>query len=326
MKNKKLLFIFIITILITSSLTFVVTYKMHDKIKDQRNSSSEKRELSFLHENINDIKKLKKLKDEPDAWYTNYHFVSHSGGGIQGKLYSNSLEAWNLSYENGNRVFDADLMFTTDGEIVLRHENNDNLELNEKRISESVFTITDTGCLEITTEDYPLTFKEFMNSKIYSKYTPLSLENMIDYMYDHKDLYVSVDSKDNVKKLYQKIYDTALAKNKQEILDRIIVSVYDQKSYKDIKKIYNFKNYNMRQYINNPQNYYELAKFCIENNIHVINISKKFITDNEIKLLEEKGIHVYVAVIDYISDLNYYKDKGASGVITNWLYESDWEI
>ena len=126
------------------------------------------------------------------------------GGGINGKLYSNSLEAWNLSYKNGNRVFDADLMFTTDGQVVLRHENSDNLELSEKIISKSAFKITDTGCLEIIIDDYPLTFEEFMDSKIYNKYTPISLEKMIDYMYEHKDLYISVDSKNNIKKIYKK--------------------------------------------------------------------------------------------------------------------------
>ena len=326
MKNKKTIIIVLIAIFLSSVLTFLVSYKWHDTIKRLRNSYVEKREVSFINENINDIKKLKTLKDEPDAWYTKYHFVSHAGGGINGKLYSNSLEAWNLSYENGNRVFDADLMLTTDGQVILRHENNDNLELNENIISKSVFSITDTGCLEITTDDYPLTFEEFMNSKIYGKFTPISLENMIDYMYEHKDLYISVDAKDGIKKIYKKLYDTAVAKDKVEILDRIIVNIYNKKLYKDLKKIYNFKNYNVRQYINNPQNYYELAKFCVKNDIHVINISKKFITADEIKVLSEKGIHVYVAVIDYLSDLNYYKDKGATGVITNWLYENDWEI
>ena len=79
------------------------------------------------------IEELAILDDEENAWYTKYQFISHAGGGIDGKLYSNSLEAWELSYSNGNRVFDSDMMFTKDGELVLRHENI-NLELDDTLI------------------------------------------------------------------------------------------------------------------------------------------------------------------------------------------------
>lgn len=253
-----------------------------------------------------------------------FHFSF--GGGIEGKIYSNSLEAWNLSYDNGNRIFDADLMFTTDGKIVLRHENSDNLELNDTIISKSKFKITDTGCLEIIIDNYPMSYADFMDSKIYSKYTPMSLEDMIDFMFEHKDLYVAVDSKDDVTTTYKYLKEKAYERNKADILDRIIVSVYNQKTYDEIRAIYNFKNYTIRQYVNEPHNFYELAEFCIKNSIHTINISKKYINNDEINILKEKGIHVYVAIADYISDMKYYKNKGASGVITNWLYESDWNL
>ena len=248
------------------------------------------------------------------------------GGGIDGKTYSNSLEAWNLSYEKGNRVFDADLMLTTDNKLVLRHENNDNLELNDTIISDSKIVITDTGNIERIIKNYPLSYSDFMKSKIYNKYTPMSLEDMIEFMYKHKDIYVAIDVKNNFELAYKYLYNYIIEKNIDEVLDRIIVSIYDDKSYKISKSIYNFKNYAIRQYANSPHNYYELAKYCIDNNIHVVNVTKKYITSDEIKILESKGIHVYVAVIDYISDLKYYKDKGASGVISNWLYEEDWKI
>ena len=80
MKNKKKIIIVLITIFLTSFLTFVITYKLHDTIKNIKNGFVEKRELKFLHENIDDIKKLRTLKDEANAWYMNYHFISHGGG------------------------------------------------------------------------------------------------------------------------------------------------------------------------------------------------------------------------------------------------------
>lgn len=54
--------------------------------------------------------------------FYDYNVIAHAGGGIDGHIYTDSLEAINNSYDNGARLFDIDLRFTSDIEIVLRHD------------------------------------------------------------------------------------------------------------------------------------------------------------------------------------------------------------
>ena len=54
--------------------------------------------------------------------FYDYNVIAHAGGGIDGHIYTDSLEAINNSYDNGARLFDIDLRFTSDLEIVLRHD------------------------------------------------------------------------------------------------------------------------------------------------------------------------------------------------------------
>ena len=147
---------------------------------------------------------------------------------------------------------------------------------------------------------------------------------MIDYLDEHKDLYIIPDMKDNISKSYSYLVSEAKKMNKENVLEQIIVSVYDIDSYKKVKKIYNFNNFMLRQHKIDPQNYYELVSFMVNNNIHALNVSQWFMDDEEIIKIKNKGIHIYVAVIDYVSDMEYYKNLGADGAVSNSLYESDW--
>lgn len=48
-------------------------------------------------------------------------FVAHALGGIDGVVYSNSLEAFEQNYADGRRWFEVDLTLTSDGELALFH-------------------------------------------------------------------------------------------------------------------------------------------------------------------------------------------------------------
>ena len=170
-----------------------------------------------------------------------------------------------------------------------------------------------------------MSYDEYMSKKIYNKYTPLSCENLIDYMVEHPDLYISVDMKDDKYKSFKYFVDLVKSKHADSILDRIIINMYDESELKAINSVYQFKNIVMRQHAVHPLNYYEMLELCVKYNIHVVNISQIFMSDEEIKMMKEMGIHIYVAVVDYISDMQYYQYLGADGAVTDYLYESDWK-
>ena len=240
-------------------------------------------------------------------------------------MYTNCLESWNNSYEKGNRVFDADMAFTSDGHLVLRHEWSDGLEVNGKSMESGIWWTDDNGMYRNSTTTEVMTYKEFMETKEFQKYTTMSCEDMLCYMNDHVDLYVTVDMKDDPETAYKYLVEQAGSLGYGNVLDRIIVNIYDYEMYDKIMNIYKFKNVTARQHKVSPNNYYELIRFCVKHDIHVVNVSRCFMKDNEIGLFKEYGIHVYTAVVDYVSDMQNYVDLGASGAVTNWLYETDWK-
>ena len=303
--------------------------KVYGVIKEVKESIHRELEYYTMHKKMVDISELPALSDENDAWYTKYHFIAHAGGGVEGRIYTNSLEAWENSYQKGNRVFDADMAFTSDGEMVLRHEWDENLELDNYSMREGSHYIDEfnghTQYIYKMPEKKQVSYEEFMKSRIFYKYTPMSCDDMIRFMKKHDDLYVACDMKGDMKKAYQYLVKKAYELSSESILDRIIVNIYDHESYDSILEIYPFKNVTVRQHYWCSNNYYELVDFCLRNNIHVVNISSYYMEDEGVELLMTKGIHVYVAVVDYISDMNDYYRLGADGAVTNWLYEDDWK-
>jgi glycerophosphoryl diester phosphodiesterase len=326
MKRMKMkgIIIFLMGAIIGLLVAFLYV-KLMPEFKTRISRENEYREM---HQKIFDLSTLENLIDEEDTWYTKHHFISHSGGAINGKYYTNSLEAWDDSYKKGNRVFDADISVTTDGKFVLRHEWNDNLELGSNNIHDSAMQIDRNGQIHYTTqEDQVLSLDQFMKAQIHYIYSPLTCDDMLSYMDDHKDLYISCDTKGNMLDIYSYLVKRATALRIKEVLDRIIVNVYNEREYFDLKKanVYDFKNFTVRQHFGRAHNYFQLAKFCLENNIHVVNLSKCYVEDEGVQLLLSKGIHVYVAVEDYISDMQTHYKLGITGAVSNWLHESDWD-
>lgn len=297
-------------------------------VKKTESAINRKVEYCSMHKETVQLDEKLTLLDEEDAWYTKYHFISHAGGGQNGRTYTNSLESWENSYGMGNRVFDADMAFTSDGILVLRHSWIDNLEQGDCSMKDSYHIVDENGQmqhLDVTSDDEPVSYMEFMGRKIYYSYTPMSCEDMIRFMDEHKDLYVACDMKDDMRQSYQYIVDKSNELSKNDILDRIIVNLYDYESYDKIMDIYPFKSVTMRQHYVHPNNYYEMIDFCLTHDIHVVNLSSCYVEDYGVQLLRSRGIHVYVAIADYISDMKDYYVLGADGAVTNWLYEDDWK-
>ncbi len=260
----------------------------------------------YRNEEIIKLETIAPISNKKD-WYTDYSIIAHSGGGIDDKTYTNSKEAWEYSYNNGTRIFDADLSFTSDQKLVLRHEWYDDLE--QPNISE---------------EEIP-SYEEFMSTLIFQKYTPMSAYDMLCFMESHDDCYVACDFKNEIGGVKSLI---ALVKeyDMEQVMDRIIISFYDYEDYFEIKQLYNFENWAIRQYENSPHNYYELAKFCVENDIPVCMVKTAYLDEGDnIQVLTDKGIQVWAAVVNDIDKAKDYKEMGVTGFVSDFIYEKDIE-
>lgn len=277
-------------------------------VREHRNFLPGKFWKWVAHRRKADLKDLQPLETNGNEWYAKYHFIAHNGGGIDGKTGTDSREAWELSYRRGVRIIDADLSFTTDNHLVLRHSwTNDDLE-----------------------QDYfpnVPTLEQFKAALILKKYHPITVEDMINFMASHDDVYVAADSKVSPTKIYSVLVETAKRMNAEEVLSRIIVSLYSTKDIDRVKAVYPFKNFALRQY-GWQHNWYELAEFCVKNDIHAVNIFD-FVIDADpegVKILTSKGIHIFAAIINSLRQLQGYKDLGVTGAVSDYLNESDWGL
>lgn len=329
MKRKIAIFLVLsgLFCVVTGKLYLRIEPKIHNKIIQMKENHQREKERRMMHEPRVNVDGLPALKDELDAWYTKYHVIGHGGGGIDGRTYTNSLEAWNYAYSRGNRVMDADLRFTTDEELVLLHSWYDNLEQTPSPMLGSKTWMDKNGHVQYVQNGASKTdFKTFMSRKIYRLYTPMSCEIMLRYMQTHPDLYVAADMKDDVLRSYRYIVDKARELQMDNVLNRIIINVYDYSMYDKVMQIYPFSNTTIRQFYGHPNNYYELTEFCLTHNIHVVNVSACYAEDEGIKLLQNKGIHVMVAVVDYISDMQEFRKLGFTGCVSNFLYEDIYHL
>ena len=260
-----------------------------------------------MHRPNSDISGLQAFISTGDEWFSKYHFIAHNGGIVQGRAKSDSREAWELSYSRGIRIIDADLAFTSDNHLVLRHSWADDLEQAYYPSQPSL--------------------QEFTGTLIFMKYHSMTAEDMINFMLSHDDLYVAADCKDDPVKIYSALVQTAQTMNAEEVLDRIIVSLYRTADVDRVKSVYPFKHFVLRQY-GWLHNWYSLAEFCLKNDVHVVNIFN-FVIDADpegVKILTSKGIRVYAAVVNSLKQMQAYKDLGIFGAVSDSLSEEDWEL
>jgi len=255
----------------------------------------------FVATRLNTYKNIEK---NDQAWFSKYNIIAHSGGGIDGFVKTNSKEAWLNEYNNGTRIFDADLSFTSDDVIVLRHEWSD--DLGQNNIS----------------EDRIPDYSEFMQTLIFNKYHPISIFDLIDFMNDHTDVYVACDFKDGIE-ILEKLISTFKENHCTGLFDRIIVSLYDYEDYFKAKELYDFKNYAIRQYEDFPHNYYELCAFCLKERIPICMVTNNYIKEKDrFRILTKRGITVFVATVNDLKKYKRYKAKGISGIVSDWLTQN----
>ena len=145
--------------------------------------------------------------DKPYPFYNDelakQYLIAHAGGAIDGKVYTNSREAIEGSIKAGRKYVEIDLIKTSDGEYIAGHD--------WERINEM------TG----RKGDKPLSKQEFLSSKLYGKYTPMSIDDVAELMEKYPDWIMVVD----------KIRDLDYLHKHLPYHDRMIVQVFALHNY-----------------------------------------------------------------------------------------------
>jgi len=104
-------------------------------------------------------------------------FIAHAGGKIDDFNYTNSLEALNNSYKNGLKLFELDIIKTSDGHFVAAHD---------WKHWKSIVNYPNK-------DEQPVSINEFMKYKIHNKYTPIGINQINNWFLEHKDAILVTD-------------------------------------------------------------------------------------------------------------------------------------
>jgi glycerophosphoryl diester phosphodiesterase len=125
--------------------------------------------------------------------------VAHGLGGIDSLIYTNSLEAFELNYRRGFRVFEADLGVSSDGHVVAVHD-----------------WATPSRLPGIVGQP---TLDRFRNARVYGRFTPLEASSLVLLLARYRDARVLLDFKADPATILRALSN---ATTDTTVLDRLI--------------------------------------------------------------------------------------------------------
>ena len=128
-------------------------------------------------------------------------FIGHAGWGVESHKYLNSQQGWISGYKKGIRLFESDLMKTSDGVLVGIHNWDE-----WKRQTGNTSTIKVPN------------YKLVKDSLIFGKFKTVDAEFIRRFLAEHQDVRLVTDKLDDYKALLDQIGNT----------DRVLVEVFNE--------------------------------------------------------------------------------------------------
>lgn len=240
-------------------------------------------------------------------WVQENPLIAHAFGGVErdGEVYeyTNSLEAFEDNYAEGMRVFETDLLLTSDGMLAAVHD-----------------------WPRYGAED-AMSYLDFQQGSFYDgKLTHLTGSDIIDLMVQYPDIYIVTDTKytsmDRYRLQFSQLVYLAHAKDAEAVLDRIIIQVYNQGMYGIAYDIYPWKSviYTLYQ---TPDDLDEVIRFCSKQGIGIVTMNYENMTEDMVAKLKEAGIMTFTHTVNDMEEVRRELAMGVSGFYTDFLSLND---
>lgn len=257
---------------------------------------------------------LSKEDEQPTSGFEAYKVVAHAMGGINDYTYTNAKEAFIANYERGTRLFEVDLLLTTDDQLVARHEWTGNMSK----------LLGQLEVLPANKQGVVLDYEAFMDSPILNIYSPIDVEKLLDLMQNYPDAYIVTDTKEMEPELIQKqftLLTEAARKRDPALLDRIVPQIYNQSMLDDISKVYSFSEvlYTLYQSKDNDEQVIDFVERTgVDITMPVSRATKSFV-----KKLKKAGARVYVHTVNEEDEIRELSRMGVDGFYTDFVSEDD---
>ncbi len=259
--------------------------------------------------NVNDIKLFAEYKEtEIGLVDKDFKTIAHGLGGLDGKNYLNSKEAFEYWYDKGQRFFEADICFTSDKRPIVSHFN------------------------------FNVTYDEFMSSKK-EGYTPLDLQDILQLINQYDDVVVDLDvlgvyygpyeTYDKNYEAFFKEFDETLLTidGSKNLYNRLILEILPNNKttmFLLAKQYCSFENFLYAEYYDSSspitdENIESVCSWCKDNGINYLSIGGN-IKSEWIKVMHEYGIYVFVFTFNNHQEMYKFYDMGADCIFTDYTF------
>jgi phosphoglycerol transferase len=216
-----------------------------------------------------EIEKEKRYGKAKQYSHDTSRFIAHAGGMIDGITYTDSLEALNENYKKGFRLFELDIIETSDHIFVASHD--------WKGWKNS------TGY----TGSLPPSRKVFKQYKIKGKYTPVDISDINNWFKEHPDAILVTDKINSPMKFSQKFIDK----------NRLMMELFTWEAVEEGVSAGILSVMPTGSLLNTADALKKLDKLKIKD----IAISRRMIHThkNLLKKITEKGIHMYAFHVNH---------------------------
>ncbi|MGN0995676.1 MAG: phosphatidylinositol-specific phospholipase C/glycerophosphodiester phosphodiesterase family protein [Candidatus Ventricola sp.] len=234
--------------------------------------------------------------------------IAHAFGEIDGNTYTNSLEAFQHSYAQGQRVFEVDLTFPDDSYTLIACHDRE-------------FWCDESGApLNVA-----YTYENFMASTLCGQYTPLDYRDVIDLMAEYPDIYIVTDTKytDQASVLLQFAQLVKYAQTRDEsVLDRLIPQIYRENMLGWVMSVYPFRSviYTVYQTDISSQ---EILEFCQHSGIRLVTAPAELIAPHKLAQWSGAGLIVATHTINDPEQARQLYDQGVDILYTDSLTPGD---
>lgn len=252
---------------------------------------------------------------------SNSNYILHALGGMDDTYsYTNSMDALRFHYENGYRLFEADVSFSSDHHLVLAHSSRDNIWKKadwETRLGQTY------------DPEHPLaTLDEFKAFSIQGRFQATTFAELLDFMETHPDMFVMVDagnrSYDDTVAFYQAIVDEA--DGRDTILQHLIAGGQTTAMFHAAQSVYDFPLYNLyyaaddsrESVLSTPE---QFISYCEEHEILSYSIAAKVYTEEVAEALHNSNLIGYVFTINDKSEAERLLTRTGTVVGTDFLQD-----
>lgn len=248
-----------------------------------------------------------KLADHELQWYEESCLVAHALGNAGEYTYTNTRDALEESIAEGYRVLEVDLGMTSDKEVVCRHTwYSDHFDVSYDE------TVPDLATFE--------------REKYYGTLTTLSGRGLLEIWSEHPELYFMLDVKQdentNFLEVLEKFVSMAQEMGQEQLLNHMIVQLYDIKDYDKINAVYPVKHwlFTIYQLSDEEGAEVEAAAFAAEKGFGVLTVPAACLgNDYFMELADEYGLNLFIHVADREEDVWRLSRRGVYGYYSDFL-------